>query len=393
MFKVLFAEDELLVRLGLQNAIPWHEFQMELSALAENGLEAFRLFESIRPDVLITDLRMDGMDGMELVKRVRQIDPDCAILVLSCVNDFETLRKLIPYHINAYVVKVSISMDEVCEALYQVQEYLIRIGRKAEDGGKSVGRTQKELGRFLMGELIGCTFEGTDRMGYVVLFRLKEEEACKINELAMNFVYELVERQFPGHAPVPLQEKDFLLFFEKEEYNMKERIKRIHHSVEGFLGVRFIITYCNRKENEELKDWFDRAYIQQFQLSYEDNSGKALIQKALSYIQEHYRESLGLKEVSRVIGLSGSYFSYLFKQQTGKNYVEYLNEIRLEKAMEDLMQSDEKLVVIAQKHGFQNLEYFSRYFKKKTGESPARWRKRINEKTGLETEGTDIYIE
>lgn len=92
-------------------------------------------------------------------------------------------------------------------------------------------------------------------------------------------------------------------------------------------------------------------------------------------MQDHYQESLSLTDISRIIGLSGSYFSYLFKQETGKNYVEYLNEIRLEAAMKDLKISDEKIVVIAQKHGFQNLEYFSRYFRKKTGESPAKWRK------------------
>ena len=91
MYKVLFAEDELLVRLGLQNSIPWSEYQMELSALAENGIEAFQLFESIHPDVLITDLRMEGMDGLELVKKVREIDKDCAIVVVSCMNDFETI--------------------------------------------------------------------------------------------------------------------------------------------------------------------------------------------------------------------------------------------------------------------------------------------------------------
>lgn len=136
-----------------------------------------------------------------------------------------------------------------------------------------------------------------------------------------------------------------------------------------------MITYCNRKESESLKNWFDRAYVQQFNIDYDDNSGKALIQKSISYMEEHYQENLSLKDISRIIGLSGSYFSYLFKQQTGKNYIEYLNEIRLEEAMKDLKNSDEKIVVIAQKHGFQNLEYFSRYFKKKTGESPARWRK------------------
>lgn len=69
MYKVLFAEDELLVRLGLQNSIPWSEYQMELSALAENGIEAFQLFESIHPDVLITDLRMEGWMVWNLLKR------------------------------------------------------------------------------------------------------------------------------------------------------------------------------------------------------------------------------------------------------------------------------------------------------------------------------------
>lgn len=67
MYKVLFAEDELLVRLGLQKSIPWENFSMELTALADNGLEALRMFEEIRPDVVITDIRMDGMDGVELV--------------------------------------------------------------------------------------------------------------------------------------------------------------------------------------------------------------------------------------------------------------------------------------------------------------------------------------
>ena len=50
MYKVLFAEDELLVRLGLQNSIPWSKYEMEVAALADNGMEAYRLFEEIHID-------------------------------------------------------------------------------------------------------------------------------------------------------------------------------------------------------------------------------------------------------------------------------------------------------------------------------------------------------
>lgn len=375
MYKVLFAEDELLVRLGLQNSIPWESFQMELGALAENGIEAFQLFESIRPDVLITDLRMDGLDGIELVKRVREIDKECAIVVISCMNDFETLRKLVPYNINSYVLKASISIDEVCDVLRNVQEYLVRTGRKTGDAESVSDKLEVHISKYLLGKIENCIWEDADGMDYMLLFGLKEEDQSKINELAMDFIYELVRRQLPGTLLIPLKEKEFLVFYENEERNIEERIKRINHSIEDFLGVRFVIAYCNRKQAEDLKNWFHRAYVQQFNINYDDNRGKALIQKAVSYMEEHYQENLSLKDISKIIGLSGSYFSHLFKQETGKNYIEYLNEIRLERAMKDLNNSDEKIVVIAQKHGFQNLEYFSRYFKKKTGESPAKWRK------------------
>ena len=373
MYKVLFAEDELLVRLGLQNSIPWSEYQMELSALAENGIEAFQLFESIHPDVLITDLRMEGMDGLELVKKVREIDKDCAIVVVSCMNDFEILRP--PGADRGAPTTPARGPRLPGAALQNVQEYLIRIGRKTEETGSSSDKLEIHISKFLLGKIVNCTWEKADDMEHMLLFSLKDEDQTKINALAMEFIYELVRRQLPNKLLIPLKEKEFIIFYEHEERNIDERIKRINSSIEDFLGVRFVITYCNRKESESLKDWFDRAYVQQFSIDYDDNSGNALSQKSISYMEEHYQENLSLKDISRIIGLSGSYFSYLFKQQTGKNYIEYLNEIRLEKAMKDLKSSDEKIVVIAQKHGFQNLEYFSRYFKKKTGESPARWRK------------------
>lgn len=375
MYKVLFAEDELLVRLGLQNSIPWSKYEMEVAALADNGMEAYRLFEEIHPDILITDLRMEGMDGLELVKRVREIDKECAIVVISCLNDFETLRKLIPYNINAYVLKASISIDEVCNVLEQTKEYLISIGRTAKKVIPDLEKPEDIISKYLLGDAVISLEDDFEIFEHLLLFSLEEENKDKINKLAMDFIYELVNRQIPGEMLVPLKDKEFCVFYRSTEKKMDERIKRINNSIGDFLGVRFKITHSSRKKAENLKDWFDRAYVQQYEINIDENSGKALIQKSIEYMQEHFRESLTLTDISRTIGLSVSYFSYLFKQETGKNYIEYLNEIRLLATMKDLMNTDEKVVVVAQKNGFQNLEYFSRYFKKQTGESPARWRK------------------
>ena len=375
MYKVLFAEDELLVRLGLQNSIPWSKYEMEVAALADNGMEAYRLFEEIHPDILITDLRMEGMDGLELVKRVREIDKECAIVVISCLNDFETLRKLIPYNINAYVLKASISIDEVCNVLEQTKEYLISIGRTAKKLIPDLERPEDIISKYLLGDAVISLEDDFEIFEHLLLFSLEEENKDKINKLAMDFIYELVNRQIPGEMLVPLKDKEFCVFYRSTEKKMDERIKRINNSIGDFLGVRFKITHSSRRKAENLKDWFDRAYVQQYEINIDENSGKALIQKSIEYMQEHFRESLTLTDISHTIGLSVSYFSYLFKQETGKNYIEYLNEIRLLATMKDLMNTDEKVVVVAQKNGFQNLEYFSRYFKKQTGESPARWRK------------------
>lgn len=375
MYKVLFAEDELLVRLGLQNSIPWSKYEMEVAALADNGMEAYRLFEEIHPDILITDLRMEGMDGLELVKRVREIDKECAIVVISCLNDFETLRKLIPYNINAYVLKASISIDEVCNVLEQTKEYLISIGRTAKKVIPDLEKPEDIISKYLLGDAVISLEDDFEIFEHLLLFSLEEENKDKINKLAMDFIYELVNRQIPGEMLVPLKDKEFCVFYRSTEKKMDERIKRINNSIGDFLGVRFKITHSSRRKAENLKDWFDRAYVQQYDINIDENSGKALIQKSIEYMQEHFRESLTLTDISRTIGLSVSYFSYLFKQETGKNYIEYLNEIRLLATMKDLMNTDEKVVVVAQKNGFQNLEYFSRYFKKQTGESPARWRK------------------
>lgn len=375
MYKVLFAEDELLVRLGLQNSIPWSKYEMEVAALADNGMEAYRLFEEIHPDILITDLRMEGMDGLELVKRVREIDKECAIVVISCLNDFETLRKLIPYNINAYVLKASISIDEVCNVLEQTKEYLISIGRTAKKLIPDLEKPEDIISKYLLGDAVISLEDDFEIFEHLLLFSLEEENKDKINKLAMDFIYELVNRQIPGEILVPLKDKEFCVFYRSTEKKMDERIKRINNSIGDFLGVRFKITHSSRRKAENLKDWFDRAYVQQYEINIDENSGKALIQKSIEYMQEHFRESLTLTDISHTIGLSVSYFSYLFKQETGKNYIEYLNEIRLLATMKDLMNTDEKVVVVAQKNGFQNLEYFSRYFKKQTGESPARWRK------------------
>ena len=125
---------------------------MELAAQADNGLQAYELFQKVRPDVVITDIRMEGMDGCELIEKIRQQDKECAIIVISCLDDFEILRRMIPYKIIGYILKASMTMDEVNEVLKKKH----RISRK-----KSVGEGKKtESGETEPGKRAGKVSSG-----------------------------------------------------------------------------------------------------------------------------------------------------------------------------------------------------------------------------------------
>ena len=373
MYQVLFAEDELLVRLGLQNSIDWKAYDMELAAQADNGLQAYELFQKVRPDVVITDIRMEGMDGCELIEKIRQQDKECAIIVISCLDDFEILRRMIPYKIIGYILKASMTMDEVNEVLKKSTEYLKKIGREGKKTDPEKRSPEKELEKYLLGGSQKTGIPDQKKIENLLVFSLKEEDQEKINGLAMEFVYDLVRRQLNKALIVKTGEKEFCVFSEKMQKNPEDMISRVNHSVEEFLGVRFRVQKGMRKEGEDPKDFYLRVKEKQPGAG-ENGSYDQIIMDAFGYMQEHYQESLSLTDISSVLGISSSYFSHLFKKQTGKNYVEYLNEIRLKAVMEDLKNSDFKIAVIAEKNGFHNFEYFSRFFKKATGLSPVKWR-------------------
>jgi len=89
MLEVLIADDERIQREGLLDYVDWNEYGMEVVACASNGYEALELIKLHKVDVLITDIKMPKMDGLELSKRVREIIPDIKILIISGNSFFQ----------------------------------------------------------------------------------------------------------------------------------------------------------------------------------------------------------------------------------------------------------------------------------------------------------------
>ncbi len=105
MYKLLIAEDVRLIRLTLERSIPWSDLGIELLGSAENGEEALVRMEQEVPDLLLTDIGMPGMSGLELIEAARSRFPDIKCLILSGLNEFEHARQAIKLQVLEYVLK------------------------------------------------------------------------------------------------------------------------------------------------------------------------------------------------------------------------------------------------------------------------------------------------
>ena len=130
------------------------------------------------------------------------------------------------------------------------------------------------------------------------------------------------------------------------------------------------------KDFEAQRTWFlDKISAAAENISQkEKKQASSLVEKASAYIQSHFAGELSLDDVSREINISPYYFSKLFKEETGENFVEYVTRIRIEHAKELLMQPDYSIKSICVESGFHDPNYFSRIFKKLTGLTPSEYR-------------------
>ena len=120
MYRVFIVEDESIVREGLKTRVPWEQHGFTFAGEAADGEMALPLIRKIRPDVLITDIRMPFMDGLSLCRMVKSELPDIRIFILSGYDDFEYARKAIEIGVDRYLTK-PVTSRAVTQALDELR--------------------------------------------------------------------------------------------------------------------------------------------------------------------------------------------------------------------------------------------------------------------------------
>lgn len=120
MIKVLIVDDERIIRFGITSMIHWSKLGVELVGQAASGEEGLRLFKENMPDIVLTDIRMSEMDGIEMMTQIKQIKPDVKFAILSGYPDFSYAKQAIDLGASAYLLKSDLMPDDIEEILQRM---------------------------------------------------------------------------------------------------------------------------------------------------------------------------------------------------------------------------------------------------------------------------------
>lgn len=123
MLKLMIVDDEQWVLDGLRCQIDWEKLGVSIICEAVNGLDARDKLNIYRPDMVLTDISMPMMDGLDLVQYIRDHHPDCAVVIMSGYADFNYAQKAMQFGVTGFILK-PIDRDELEEAVCQAVQII-----------------------------------------------------------------------------------------------------------------------------------------------------------------------------------------------------------------------------------------------------------------------------
>ena len=123
IFSIILADDEQQILYGMKKGIEWERLGFKVAGVAQNGKEALELMEEVHPDLVISDIKMPFMDGLELAKHIHEDYMNTKVILFSGWDDFEYARLAISYGVSEYIMK-PIDYEEMQKLLIKMHEEL-----------------------------------------------------------------------------------------------------------------------------------------------------------------------------------------------------------------------------------------------------------------------------
>jgi two-component system response regulator YesN len=417
MIKLLIVDDDVWIREGLRRNIRWEQAGIEVAGTAADGEEALKRMEELRPDLVLTDIQMPFLDGLQLAERINADYPGTKVVFLTGYDDFSYAKQALRLQAADYILKYE-DNEVILNAVASAASTLLAEKRGAETARKSQALIQN---KFFAELFEGCANpewarKELDNLGIAApeaCFRVAVIQPEDIRRFARsgegdnaelllfsihNICSELVSEPFPYRYSAVYNNRVNLLFnlpapADKEgtAEHLTEHLEEIRRTLENCLKLqvsiglgscregieRIAISYSEALNAAQLKPIIGGAGVfVSGEIRHSQNSHHTLLKEMEQYMRLHFHEEeLNLTAIADHVHISSAYASTLFKKYKGMNLSEYLIQLRVDKAAELLSTTDAKSYEVSEQVGYRNPQYFSVLFKKHYGKSPSEYRR------------------
>lgn len=403
--KILIVEDEVLVRCGLRSMVNWEKLGLDVIGDASNGKEALEIYEKEKPDIVMTDIKMPVMDGLELIEKIREQDQSTRIVLLTCYEEFSYLMRDMKLGVSDYILKLKMKPDEIEKAMEKVCKELEQKNPDSKNETKAVQDKSDLFGQYVFYHQINentfreqlkkLDFQVSEKSYRIcrmeianykeVCEKTKDEQGALIQFLIFNMTEEILGKYKNGEL-IRENEKNYLLLIEETEED-NQKTKTILKEIARVLREHIMAQVCWKisgvgRSWTELSDRYQECKKNETEKQKEDQKAQNLkqlsieIYKAKEYIDQHLADKLTLNQVAEIVCLSPNYFSSMWKKEMQVGFVDYITEQRVEKAKELFATTDLRTHEVAELTGFGDDSYFSKIFRKVSGKNPGSFRKR-----------------
>lgn len=419
VYTVVVADDEDELREAVCTMIPWEELGFRLAGSASNGLDALQLVEEQQPDLLLTDIRMPFISGIELARQVRQVRPMTHIAFLSGYDDFEYAKQAIRYNIISYMLK-PLTVKGLEEELKAIREKIDaqfaafrqaaaqEVGQdartslamaltldscpdpealsRAEDYARRCGLLRDESDRPCCTVIVSTLLNAEGAADTPASFAASVDRlAAKYLRSVSFFVPSKVVTVLLGE-PADFEACLYILADEIPQVAERALGRRCRVGVSRTAASLSSLheAYCEAMEALRQGDGSQSGAQFIGDLGPAVKGGELLCKRALEALEQHYTDpGLSLVSLSEMLDVSPNHLSACIKKYAGETFINTLIRRRMEAARELLAGSALKVREIAARCGYTDQHYFSYCFKKYCGESPNAMRRRLDgEKAG-----------
>lgn len=343
MNTLVVIDDERIVVEAILAMIKMSGLDFKVVGTAGNGIDGITVIRETKPDIIITDIRIPGLDGLSLIEETMEELPGSVFIVISGYRDFEYAKKALSLKVLDYIdkpitlEKVTNTLKDAAQTFVQKKEFhqFLEIKKTEHDPNNSIWQEltpllEKYMEESNSAQLLACL---TERLtlwedNHILLDKYKAE--CIKN---IYISTELLHKKYP-------------------QFEIKKQLV-------PYVDVKNMECY------EDVREYTIKAFCQiasGLEMSKKLNTNTT-VQTLLSYINAHYVEDIGLNELADSVKMNPAYLSILFKENVGMSYIKYLTKIRLDKAKE-LLRLGMKVTSVSEAVGYNDYRYFSQVFKK-----------------------------